>query len=131
MIGYEYDMKVELPTFYPLKVEAAGGQTVSRSDTRADVRLHRAKVNFGHSGVYDTTLIRKGREDYTQMYESNPADSYVANEVAFLEDKTQTVPIYAKNTDVKLCIKSSHPSPATIYSVEWEGNYTRKGYRSV
>jgi hypothetical protein len=131
MIGYAYDMSVELPTFYPLKAEQAGGQVVSRSDTRSDLRLHRAKINFGHSGVYDTTLIRKGREDYSQMYESTPADSYVANEVAFLEDQTQTVPIYAKNTDVKLCIKSSHPSPATIYSVEWEGNYTRKGYRSV
>ena len=131
MVGYAYDMVVELPTFYPLKVESAGGQVVSRSDTRSDLRLHRAKINFGHSGVYDTTLIRKGREDYSQMYESTPADSYVANEVAFLEDQTQTVPIYAKNTDVKLCIKSSHPSPATLYSVEWEGNYTRKGYRSV
>lgn len=131
MIGYQVEMKVELPTFYPLQSQSTQAGTVVRADTRSDLRIHRAKINFGNSGVYETTLLRRGREDYTEMYESTPSDYYVANEVAFLGHKTQTVPIYGKNTDIKLQIKSTHPSPATIYSVEWEGNYTRKGYRSV
>ena len=131
MFGYEFDMKVDLPTFYPLTSTGSGQQQVSRSDTRSDVRIHRAKINFGNTGVYETTLKRKGREDYTEMYECKTADGYVADEVAFDNKRVQTVPIYSKNTDCNLCIKSSHPSPATIYSVEWEGNFSRKGYQSV
>ena len=131
MIGYEFNMSVELPIFYPLKTANIGGQTVSRADTRADIRLHRAKINFGNAGVYNTTLKRKGREDYTQLYESAPADFYLANEVAFLPGKEQTVPIYSKNTDVRFVISSTHPSPATLYSVEWEGNFSKLGYSAI
>ena len=83
--------------------------------------LHRAKFNFGQNGVFECKLERKGRDVYTELYEAKIADGYPANEVAFEQERTQTVPIYAKNKDTRITLTSTHPSPATLVSMEWEG----------
>ena len=41
------------------------------------------------TGVYNTKLIRFGREDYEEMYECKTMDSYVANEIAFDQRKNK------------------------------------------
>ena len=89
------------------------------------------KINFGQTGVYETTLRVRGRNDYTELYECKTMDDYPANEVAFEQIKTQVVPVYAKNTDTSIVISSDHPSPCTIHSLEWEGDYAAKWYKSV
>ena len=131
MIGYQYEMKVEFPTLYPTASARGNTGTVTRTDTRASLTLHRLKLNFGQTGVYETTLKRLGRDDYTQMYESAYMDKYPANEVAFVQEHTQTVPVYATNKTTDITLTSSHPSPATLNSMEWEGEYTNMYYRRV
>ena len=131
MIGYVYDMQVEIPTIYPSKTQSTNNGPVTTRDTRAYLNLHRLKVNLGQVGVYETTLKVLGRDDYTELYECKTMDDYPANEVAFDQRKTQVVPVYAKNTDTSIVISSDHPSPCTIYSLEWEGDYGAKWYKSV
>lgn len=130
MIGYEFEMKVDFPTLYVSKT-SAGVVPVTSTNTRGHLTVHRVNLNFGQSGVFNTRLTRLGREDYEEMYECKTMDTYLANEVAFDERKTQVIPVFSRNVDFALCLSSSHPSPATVYSMEWEGSFTNDYYRSV
>ena len=126
-LGYLYEMAIELPTLY-LK------QTTSertRADTRAYITLHRLKFNFGPIGLFDTTLKRKGKIDYNNSIEVVPADSYGSNSAVVEPFSTQTIPVYEKNTNVTITVKSTHPAPATMYSLVWEGDYSNKLYNRV
>ena len=127
MIGYEFEMSIELPTIYPQRQE--GNKT--KSDTRSSLVIHRIKINFGPTGVYETTLERKGRADYTHLYETREQDGYNADAVAFVPKKDQTVPCYERNTNLTIRVASNHPSPATIYSMTWEGDYSNMYYKRV
>ena len=90
--------------------------------------LHRVKLNLGKIGMYESTLSRLGKRDYTELIESTLQDTYDASEAPYLDERTQTIPVYEKNTTVNLTVKSSHPSPATIRSLSWVGDYTTKFY---
>ena len=131
MIGYQYEMMIEFPTLYATSRSNQGQRSVVKSDTRASLTLHRIKLNFGQTGVYETTLKRRGRDEYTELYECKTMDGYPANEVAFDQERVQTVPVYAKNTDTQIFLTSTHPSPATLVSMEWEGSFTNRYYKSV
>ena len=124
-IGYLYEYSVEFPKMYPTK--NSGGITVA--DVNASLVLHRVKLGLGKVGMYESTLSRLGKRDYTELIESSLQDTYDTGEVPYLAERIQTIPIYEKNTNVNLTVKSSHPSPATIRSLSWEGDYTTKFYR--
>ena len=125
LLGYLYDMELEFPTIY--RTQQSGESF--RADVQASLVVHRAKLNFGGLGMFQTTLQRVGKPDYTETWEPAAADLYRANQVNTTANTTQTVPIYEKNTNLTLKLKSSHPSPTTLYSMIWEGDYTSKYYR--
>ncbi len=127
LIGYVFEMDVKLPILYK---QTVSGDSVS-SDTRGSLIIHRLKINFGDSGIYETTIKRLGHDDYTEEYAVPLYDQYEVDTVALKERYTQTVPIYSRNTDTTINIKSSHPSPATIFSINWEGDYNDRYYRRV
>lgn len=127
MIGYEFTMDVKFPTIYVTK----SADDKSRSDTRSSLVIQRLKMNLGPVGVYETVLDRKGKPEYVALYESRPEDAYKANDVAFQAEKTQTVPVYERNTNLSVHLRSSHPSPATLYSMTWEGDYSPMYYKSA
>ena len=121
-------MSVEFPKFYVSKTK----DKITRSDVHASLTIHRVKLDLGNVGVYQTTLKRKGRSnDYTQTYECSPADAYEEGTAAFLPEKIQTVAVYDRNINLSLFLKSTHPSPATLYSLTWEGDYNPKYYKRV
>ena len=124
-IGYLYDYQVDFPKMYPTK--NAGGTTVS--DVNASLVLHRVKLGLGKIGLYESVLSRVGKKSYTELIESSDQDSYDASEAPYLEEKIKTIAVYEKNTNVNLTVKSTHPSPASIRSLSWEGDYTSKFYR--
>ena len=126
-IGYIYPYEVKLPTLYPSKIEG----TKSTADVNSSLVLHRVKFHFGKIGLYETTLERVGKNDYTEIYESTELDEYDASDAPYLEEFIQTVPVYEKNTNVEITLKSSHPAPATLRSMSWEGDYSPKYYRRV
>ena len=128
LIGYQYTMEVNLPTIYFLTQSG----TNWKADTRANTILHRVKFGFGPVGIYETTLSRTGRVDYTEVFEVASANQYVANTGAITDDNIlRTVPIYDRNINVALTLKSTHPAPATVHNMTWEGVYTKNNYERV
>jgi len=125
--GYSFNYQVDFPRFYISKRE--GEFTVG--DVNSSLVLHRIKIAFGKVGRYQSTLTRVGKDDFTDTYESNPADEYLATRSPLLAEDIRTIPVYEKNTNVDLTIKSTHPAPATIRSVSFEGDYSPMFYRSV
>ena len=128
LIGYLYEMKITLPTIYYVTKE---DQTF-KADTRSNTILHRVKVAFGPVGFYQVQLVRKGRADWNEDFEVTPANLYVANTAGFADDDIlRTIPIYDRNTNASLTIKSTHPSPSTIHSLTWEGILNNNFYMRV
>ena len=123
-----YDYQVDLPTLYATKQI---GQGQFRSDVNASLVLHRLKLNFGKVGVYETTLTRVGKDDYTELHESGEASLYHASDMPWVEEDIKTIPVYERNINVDVSIKSSHPSPATLHSLSWEGDFSKLNYRRV
>ena len=127
-IGYVYDYQVKFPKFYPFK---SAGEGKVQSDVNSSLVLHRIKLHFGKLGTYETTLERVGKTDYTEVYESSILDEYNTNSAPYLETYIKTVPIYERNTNINLTLKSSHPSPATLHALSWEADYSPRFYNRV
>ena len=127
-IGYVYNYEVKFPKFYPFK---SAGEGKVQSDVNSSLTLHRIKLHFGKLGTYETTLERVGKTDYTELYESSILDEYNTNSAPYLETHIKTIPIYERNTNIDLTLKSTHPSPATLHALSWEGDYSPRFYRRV
>ena len=127
ILGYQYEWEVELPTIYP--TQSDGQRT--RADIRSSLIIHRLKFSFGSVGMIETTLKRKGRKDYTTTYESLMWDNYNASKLGIAEEYTHTIPAYDRNTNLTVHVKSTHPSPATLHALNWEGDYSNRFYKRV
>ena len=126
-LGYLYEMLVEFPTIYP---QQKAGEAV-RSDVRGSLTVHRVKLNLEDVGVYSSTLQRFGKPDYVQLYEARKQNSYNANTITYEKYQTQTIPVYERNTNVTITLSSSYPSACTLISMNWEGDYNPRYYKSV
>tara|TARA_B100001778_G_scaffold65742_1_gene51592 strand:- start:83 stop:2857 length:2775 start_codon:yes stop_codon:yes gene_type:complete len=126
-IGYIYDYEIKFPTFYPTKVE----NNKPTADVNSSLVLHRVKLHFGKVGSYNTTLNRVGKLSYTDQHESTIVDQTEAADVPYLAEFIKTVPVYERNTNVDITLKSTHPSPATLHAMSWEGDYSPKFYQRV
>ena len=127
VLGYAFDMEVEFPTLYVTQQE---GERV-KADIQSSLILHRIKMSLGPTGVYNTTLKRIGKPDYNETFESVMADAYTVNTVGIDKEQVVTLPVYEKNTNLTLTLKSTHPTPSTLYSLNWEGDYSNRYYKSV
>ena len=127
VIGYLFDMQIQIPTIY---LTQQSGENW-RSDTRCDLIVHRIKFNFGNVGVYSITIDKQGKATFTEEREVNQANLSTANNPSFLQGSFESVPCYERNKTLTVNVSSKHPSPATIYSYNWEGDYNNKNYRRV
>ena len=127
-IGYLYEYLVHFPTFY--LTQSQGNR--SKSDVTASLIIHRIKLNFGKSGLYTTTLQRVSpKPNYSETYEAASLNEYNVSDAPYVPDNIQTVPVYEKNINVEILLKSSHPAPATLYALSWEGDYSPRNYQRV
>ena len=126
-IGYLYEYSVKIPRIYPTAQQGEG----IRADVNSSLVIHRVKFHFGKVGLYETTLERVGKSDYTEVYESTIPDAYLASRGPYLEEYIKTVPVYERNMNVDITLKSSHPSPATLRAMSWEGDYSPRYYKRV
>ena len=124
-VGYIYDYEVKLPTLYPIR--SSGNQAVA--DVNSSLVLHRLKFHFGKVGSYTTSLKRVGKPQFDQVHESVLISEYEAGNAPYLPENIKTVPVYERNTNVDIILKSTHPSPATLHALSWEGDYSPKFYR--
>jgi len=125
--GYLYDYQVDFPRFY---VSQNKGE-YSIGDVNSSLIVHRVKVSFGRIGLYQSILSRFDKATFTDEYESTPADYVEATDAPFLSEDIRTIPVYEKNINFDFSIKSTHPAPATIRSISWEGDYTPMFYRNT
>ena len=127
-IGYQFTMQIVLPTIYVTRLEGEA----YRADSRANTMIHRVKFGFGPIGLYKTELDVVGKNLFTKEFEVTTANTYSANTPAVREDnKLYSVPIYARNTNANLTVKSEHPAPANILYMTWEGAYNSNFYTRV
>ena len=125
--GYAYTMQVDFPRFYVQKL--AGDRTVN--EERGSLIVHRVKPSFGRLGQYETTITRLGKTDYVEEFTSSTYNQYLVADVMVEDEYIGTVPVYEKNNNFNLSIKSTSPLPATLISLTWEGDYSPKYYKNV
>ena len=126
-LGVGYEMLVDFPTIYPQQKQ---GDSV-RSDIRSSLVVQRIKLNLEDTNIYKTTLFRRGKADYEHLHESTPSDAYRADAIPFLKDKDQTISVYERNTNMNLRLTSDYPCACTLLSMNWEGDYNPRYYKSV
>lgn len=126
-IGYLFEMSVELPTIFPTKTQ--NNRVVA--DTSSSLIVQRLKLNFGNIGEFWTILKRNGKPDYVDKHESSMLNSYESNTAPYESEVFKTVPVYERNTNVNVILKSTHPSPATLQSMAWEGEYNSRFYKRI
>ena len=124
-VGYLYEYMVEFPRIYPVRVQGE----VQRADVNSSLVVHRLKLHFGKVGLYETTIKRVGKNDYTEIYESTVLDEYDVSDAPYLPEYIKTIPVYEKNKNVDIFLKSSHPAPATLRAMAWEGDFSPMFYR--
>lgn len=125
--GYAYTMQVDFPRFYVQKV--VGERTIN--EERGSLVVHRIKPSFGRLGQYETVVTRVGKTDYTDEFTSSTFNQYLVADVLVEDEYIGTVPVYEKNNNFNLSIKSTTPLPATLISLTWEGDYSPKYYKNV
>jgi hypothetical protein len=127
VVGWMYEMKVDLPRIFVK--QKAGEQTTS--DLTAALTIQRVNMRFGPVGQIDVDLKRLGKSTVTTQYDATPMDHYDADEATFVSEKTQQVPVYERNKNCNITLKSFHPGPASFHSMTWEGDYTPMHHKRV
>jgi hypothetical protein len=125
VIGYVYDMSVELPTLYA--TETQGQRSVA--DSTADLILHRIKVSTGLSGPVTYKVDITGRDSWSNVVNVTLPNTYVLNNVNLAASATHDVPIYQRNENLTIKIIGDTPFPISLLNIVWEGNYNRRFYR--
>lgn len=126
VLGYQYDMLIELPRFYLVQ---AGGEGRFDADTTSQLIVHRLKVKTGLSGSVDYKVKILGITDRTQTITAAQANRYLLNSVNLTEGTTHVIPLYQRNNNLSVTICGSTPYPVTIESLNWEGRYASNFYK--
>ena len=129
--GVPINMRMLLPTFYPVRKESGSGSPSYIADTTSSLVIHRIKLNTASLGAFNVKIEREGKSDYDVLYEQTMQDAYLADKPAIRSEHEETIPIYERNTNVKITLHSNFPTPAVFYSLRWEGDYNSKYYRRV
>ena len=119
IVGLEYDMKVELPSFFVTMEKKA--------DRRNLPMIENVYLDLYYSGRYRCIVSRKGYVDRQIDLDVTDADIYLANTAAIDEVTTREIPVYSRGDFVKLTITTPDPLPASITSYRWEGHYSTRG----
>lgn len=129
IIGWQFTMEVEMPRIFVKK--QAGERTTS--DISASLTLQRAHLRFGPVGQFEIALKRRGKPDVTNSltYDQTQLNWYEAGDAPFISERSQAIPIYERNTNCNITLKSTHPGPATLFSMTWEGDYTPMYHKRV
>ena len=125
IIGYIYNMSIELPKFYFGRTE--GKQHVT--DSTADLIIHRLKVNTGLSGPVTYSVDITGRSDWQNVVNVTLPNSYNLGNVNLSASAEHVIPIFQRNTNCKITIKGDTAFPVSLNSLTWEGNYNTRFYR--
>lgn len=125
ILGYLYDMTIELPKLYAGQTE--GKQYVT--DSTADLIIHRIKVNTGLSGPITYSVDITGVSDWQNVVNVTLPNTYNLGNVNLSATAEHVIPVFQRNTNCKITIKGDTAFPVSLNSLTWEGNYNTRFYR--
>lgn len=125
IVGYIYDMTVDLPKFYPTQVS----DTSASTDFTADLIIHRMKVSTALSGPLTYQVSITGIPDWDNTVSVTMPNQYVLNNVNLSADSVHTVPLYQRNNNLLVRIVGDTPFPVSLLNLTWEGKYGQRFYR--
>lgn len=123
IVGYTFDMEVELPQVY-----YRSGDGAQITDWTASLTLARMKFIVGLGGDVVFKLKAKGRSEWINTQGVKAADYYLSNDIPFANTSEFTVPIHQRAENITMKIFSSSPFPVSLVSMKWEGNYSPRFY---
>ena len=123
IVGLEYDMLVQLPTFFVTEDKKA--------DRRNAPMVENVYLDIYYSGSYNVLVDRVGYVTREVDLDVTTSDIYFANDAAIDEVATKAIPVYSRGDLAKLTIKASGPLPSSITSYRWEGHYNNRGISFV
>lgn len=125
IIGYIYNMTVDLPKFYVTQVSENSAST----DFTSDLIIHRMKVSTGLSGPITYKVNITGIPLWNDVVNVTLPNQYVLNNVNLSVDSIHTVPLYQRNNNLLVQIVGDTPFPISILNLTWEGRYGNRFYK--
>lgn len=125
IIGYIYNMEVELPKFFLTKSETDSSAT----DYTSDLIIHRLNVATGLSGPVTYQINITGLPTWNDVVSVTQPNAYLLNNVNMQATATHVVPVYQRNKNLSVKIVGDTPFPVSILSLTWEGRYNNRFYR--
>jgi hypothetical protein len=123
VLGYTYNMVVELPRFY-----FRNDQEGKDPDYIGSLIVSRVKVSTGLSGSFNFRLKARGSDEWLDATAVPVADTYLANDVPIDEARVYNLPIHQRPENFTLKLEADGPFPVSLLSLKWEGHYTTKFY---
>ena len=125
VIGFDYEMTVDLPKLY--KYNVANNQVTN--DDVSSLIIHRLKVKTGLSGPVDYRISITGLNDWTNTVSVTQPNQYQLNNVNMQASSTHVVPIFQRNENLAIRIIGNTPFPVSLLGLDWEGKLNQRFYR--
>ena len=125
IIGYGYEMNVELPKLYRFNVQ----QDQITNDDVSSLIIHRLKVKTGLSGPVDYKITITGLNPWTNTISVTQPNQYELNNVNMQASSTHVVPIFQRNENLAIQIIGNTPFPVSLLGLDWEGKLNQRFYR--
>jgi len=125
IIGYGYNMTVDLPKLYRYNIN---NNSISNDDVSSLI-IHRLKVKTGLSGPVDYKISITGLNDWTNTISVTQPNQYQLNNVNMQASSTHVVPIFQRNENLAVQIIGNTPFPVSLLGLDWEGKLNQRFYR--
>ena len=125
VVGFDYDMTVDLPKLYRYRVN---NNQVTNDDVSSLI-IHRLKVKTGLSGPVDYKISITGLNDWTNTVSVTQPNQYQLNNVNMQASSTHVVPIFQRNENLAIRIIGNTPFPVSLLGLDWEGKLNQRFYR--
>ena len=127
IMGWLFDFNASLPKFFVRKT--AGEKTTS--DLTASLVIQRMHLHYGDVSQVDAKVNLRDNQVVSNVLDQTPMDWYKSGKGPFVDNYSYTVPVYQRNSNFRVDITSTHPGPASLHSLTWEGDYTPMNHKRV
>lgn len=125
--GYAFELKVKFPKIFFTQQKGEAFDT----DITASLTVQRIKFHFGPVGHTSVDISRQGKPNYTIENNVTFADWIESDGTPVITERIVETPIYEKNINFDMELKSTYPGPASLHSMSWEGEYSTKHHKRV
>ena len=127
IMGWLFDFNASIPKFFVRKT--AGEKTTS--DLTASLVIQRMHLHYGDVSQVDAKVNLRDNQVVSNVLDQTPMDWYKSGKGPFVDNYSYTVPVYQRNSNFRVDITSTHPGPASLHSLTWEGDYTPMNHKRV